>query len=223
LDKETGLLRKIREELKSSNLKCNLLYEKIVKRSFPIDFKTFWKKFLKVYGKEQVEKGYNFIQILFNHSTTQHNDKVSIRRICDWLQGVDSAWIAEGYLKSFFVQHYVGEKTQKDVEADVNLYGDLPKGKGICQAILYWDDDKKAFVVTVKHHDEMKEHHTLDTKSIDRLQKGIQKKLDTLNSKNVSRFWVASALFQNLQKTGSVSPMYTLADSGAKFSSIYVY
>jgi len=119
----------------------------------------------------------------------------------------------------------VGEKTQKDVEADVNLYGDLPKGKGICQAILYWDDDKKAFVVTVKHHDEMKEHHTLDTKSIDRLQKVIQKKLDTQN-KNESCFWVASTLFQGLQKSGFASQMYTTAaDAGAsKFaSSIYVY
>jgi len=222
LDKETGLLRKIRRELQSSKYMCNLLYDKIVKKTFPIDFTTFWKKFLKIYGKEKVEKGYSFIQILFTHSTTQHNDKVSMRRICDWLQGVDPAWIAEGYLKSFFVHHYVGEKTQKDVEADVYLFGDLPKGKGKCQAVLYWDDskDQKAFYVTVRYH-ERTVHHKLDTKSIDRLQKVIQKKLDTQNE---TRFWVASTLFQSQkQKTGYASQMFT-ADAGAsKFASIYVY
>jgi len=186
---------------------------------FPIEFKTFWKKFLKVYGKEQVEKGHSFIQILFTHSVIQHNNMETIGRICDWLQGVDPIWIAEGYLKSFFVQHYVGEKTQKDVEMDENLYVDLPKGIGKCQAILYWD--KNAFVVTVKYHERKPEHFVLDTKSIDRLQKEIQKKLDQ-NNKNESRFWVASTVFQGLQKTGTATQMYT-PEGASKFASIYVY
>jgi len=222
-----GLLVKIKKDL-LDKIHAKKLRQRLEKRKVdPIEFSTFWTNFIKVFGSG-AEKGNMFMKILMN--ITEHNTKISmdtVLRICDWLNGVDAAWISGGYLKSFFVRYYIGEKTKQDVLDDQSLHEGVPKVTKY-MAILHWERNEKTFVVTTKclipdkGEKQTSFHHTLKTKEINILDKEALKAIDIQRYKGTDKlYWVTSTLFNRLNKYKAGNQVYTTA--GGSTASIYVY
>jgi len=190
-----------------------------------IDFTNFWNHFVKIFG-QAVEKGHSFIKLLLH--VTEYNTKIPINhamRICDWLQSADAQWIGEGFQKSFFVQHYVGEKTKEEV---LNDGSHEAKGSDYV-AILYWDRSDNTFAVMVKCLTDKNKYHHYFLKSQEiasthkkGLEKEAREKLSTQRYKKSIPVWFTSSLFNRVKPGGGgTTQMYTT--TGGAGASIYVY
>jgi len=225
LDTE-GLLEKIKKVLRSKKHSKKLRGKLEKKNIKEIEFGAFWKCFVKVFGSG-VEKGHSFIKILLH--VTEHNSKIPmshVLRLCDWLENADALWIGSGFQKSFFVHHYIGEKTKEEVLNDETLCESVPKGTEH-MAILYWERKENTFFVTVKcltDKNKQPQHFLLKSQAINQLEKEVKEKvLGILRYKGSVPVLVNSSLFKRLTTGGVFSQAYTMTTGGPALSYIYVY
>jgi len=219
-----GLLFKLKKSITELSNYSEVLREKLEKKykeGIEIEFTTFWEKMEGVFGKDNAAKSFSFFKILLNVTDQNHQKKVLKKdalRICDWLSGADSQWISEGFNNSFFYQHYVGEKNEKQIVNDQTLQVNMNNSS---RCVLYWDPTYEAFCLSVGWYQKGKmnwEHHRLKTKTIVYvdLKKEVDKVLNMPRLKDLNTQWVPS-LFIEIERY----PDRHYRESG-KTTSIYV-
>jgi len=88
LDQKDGLLLRIKKNMTEVSASSEIIRKKLNKKYKEgieyIDFKTFWKKFEDVFGKEETDKAVSFFKILLNINDNQN--KVSKKRCYAYLR-----------------------------------------------------------------------------------------------------------------------------------------
>jgi len=225
LDPKDGLLLRIKKNMTEVSASSEIIRTKLNKKYKEgieyIDFKTFWKKFEDVFGKEETDKAVSFFKILLNINDNQNKVyKKDAMRICDWVSGSDNKWISEGFKNSFFFNYYWGEKSVEKIDLD-DTFQDKDKEKLL--AILHWDPIKNSFFASVRNQTQGTwDHLCLKTKTIafNDLEKDAKAAVNR-SYKDLNVHWVPSTLFDRLRTGASNSSVYTLASSD-RIASIYV-
>jgi len=178
-----------------------------------------------LYGNES-DGAINLFKLLLHQSKgNEQLKRMEINRICDWLFGVDSKWLADGWKTSFFCQYFIGLKTKEEIIQDTTLQ-DKIRSKSL--AILHWDPREKeeAFCVSVRTSDDKSDkfswkHFYLQNKGIgDTLLLKEAEKLLTQQYKGKKPEWYKTTLFNPLKKVDAYNCAYTF--TGAQ-NCIFVY